>query len=94
MIFLVISLQKLLKKWFKRLDDVISDVVPSVIKIGVQGAALMILQNAPVTLSKMPILHLETSSLPMYVDQPSMFEIGQYLERKDIFCIVLLKKTK
>lgn len=66
----------------KRLDDV--DEISNVdfIKLDVQGAELMILENATKTLEKCLAIHTEVEFLEMYKNQPLFSEIELFLRKQ------------
>lgn len=65
-----------------RLDDVEEAKSARMLKIDTQGFELSILKNAEVLLSNLMAIHFEASFLTMYVDQPSLFTIGSWLEER------------
>ena len=65
-----------------RLDDVPETAGLDVLKLDVQGAELMVLQNARRRLGEALVIHTEVEFLPMYQDQPLFAEIEQYLRRQ------------
>lgn len=74
-----------------RLDDVKEAKNASMLKIDTQGTELLILQNSTSLLKSLVIIQLEASFLQMYVDQPSFFKIGSWLEDRG-FCMLQFEK--
>ncbi len=64
-----------------RLDDV-PDLLPvDYLKLDVQGAELMVLENATEVLASCSVVECEAEFLPQYVNQPLFSEIEQALRR-------------
>lgn len=62
-----------------RLDDVPETAGADYIKLDIQGAELMVLQNAPNRLADAVVLHCEAEFLQMYEGQPLFSEIEAFL---------------
>jgi FkbM family methyltransferase len=65
-----------------RLDDIEETLGATFLQMDVQGAELMILQNAISRLHDAYVLHLEVEFLPLYENQPLFSEIEQFLRGK------------
>ena len=66
-----------------RLDDILPAGPVDFLKLDVQGAELMVLQNAPLTLANTSVVHCEVEFSPLYRSQPLYSEIQQYLADLD-----------
>ena len=62
-----------------RLDDVAPQVRGDLLKIDVQGAELMILQNGPRVLGQTLVLETEAEFVPLYRDQPLFGDLQSFL---------------
>jgi FkbM family methyltransferase len=62
-----------------RLDDVAETAGADLIKIDVQGAELMVFQNATERLKAASVIHTEVEFLSMYRDQPLYGEVDLFL---------------
>lgn len=62
-----------------RLDDVEETAGMTYLHMDVQGAELMVLQNAPKRLDEAYVLHLEVEFLPLYENQPLFSEVELFL---------------
>ena len=62
-----------------RLDDVPETTGLELLKIDIQGAELMVFQNAVERLRTALVIHTEVEFLPMYVGQPLFSDIDQFL---------------
>lgn len=65
-----------------RLDDVPEIEHMDYLKIDIQGAELMVFENAVTRLADCLVVHAETLFLPMYVGQPLFSEVEQFLRRQ------------
>lgn len=65
----------------RRLDDVEEARAADYIKLDIQGAELMVLQNAQRVLAECVAVHLEVQFVPFYKDQPLFAELDQELRR-------------
>ncbi|MCP4459385.1 MAG: FkbM family methyltransferase [Cytophagales bacterium] len=68
----------------KRLDDIQQIKNIDFIKLDVQGAELLILENAPKFLEKCLAIHTEVEFLEMYKNQPLFSEIELFLKKERI----------
>jgi len=64
-----------------RLDDLAETAGLDLLKIDIQGAELMVFENAVERLKGALVIHTEVEFLPMYVDQPLFSDIDQFLRR-------------
>ncbi len=62
-----------------RLDDVPETVGLDLLKIDIQGAELMVFENAVKRLGTASVIHTEVEFLPMYVGQPLFSEVEKFL---------------
>jgi FkbM family methyltransferase len=62
-----------------RLDDVPETEGVDLIHLDVQGAELMVLQNATKRLAEAVVIHTEVEFLPLYIDQPLFGDIDMFL---------------
>ena len=62
-----------------RLDDIPETEGTEFIKIDIQGAELMVLQNAVKRLDDTLVIQTEVEFMPMYVDQPLFSEVELFL---------------
>lgn len=65
-----------------RLDDVAETAGMTFLHMDVQGAELMVLENAPKRLDEAHVLHLEVEFLPLYENQPLFSEVELFLRGK------------
>jgi FkbM family methyltransferase len=65
-----------------RLDDVPETLGVEMIKIDIQGAELMVLQNALARLKTVLVIQTEVEFLPMYVGQPLFSEVEMFLRQQ------------
>jgi FkbM family methyltransferase len=65
-----------------RLDDVAETAGLDLLKIDIQGAELMVLENAVARLAGTLVVHTEVEFLPMYVGQPLFSDVDQFLRRQ------------
>jgi FkbM family methyltransferase len=70
-----------------RLDDILPDVQVDFLKIDVQGAARLVLANAPRILSKTLVCHVEVEFAPVYEGEPLFADVDACL-REAGFCFV------
>ena len=70
-----------------RLDDILPDVQVDFLKIDVQGAARLVLANAPRVLSKTLVCHVEVEFAPVYDGEPLFADVDACL-REAGFCFV------
>ncbi|MDE2229103.1 MAG: FkbM family methyltransferase [Alphaproteobacteria bacterium] len=64
-----------------RLDDVPETASLDYLKIDIQGAELMVFENAVERLSNALLVHTEVEFLPMYVGQPLFSDVDRFLRR-------------
>jgi len=64
-----------------RLDDVKLSAKPDYIKLDIQGAELMVLENGLETISETVVLETEVEFLPLYKNQPLFGDIQTYLRK-------------
>lgn len=64
-----------------RLDDVKETAGMDYLKIDIQGAELMVFENALERLASALLIHTEVEFLPMYVGQPLFSDVDQFLRR-------------
>jgi hypothetical protein len=62
-----------------RLDDIPEIIQPDYIKIDVQGAELMVLENAIEKLSNVLVLETEVEFIPIYKNQPLFCDIQRFM---------------
>lgn len=74
----------------RRLDDVLPAGRVAFLKLDVQGAELMVLQNGPRTLADTAVVHCEVEFSPLYEDQPLYADVEQELKRADFYLVDLL----
>jgi FkbM family methyltransferase len=79
-----------------RLDDIAEVKALDYLKIDVQGAELMVLQNAPQRLSECVVIQTEVEFLPLYMNQPLFSEVEQYLRSQGFVfhCFVPAPSTR
>jgi FkbM family methyltransferase len=65
-----------------RLDDVPETEGFDLLKIDIQGAELMVMENAVARLAGALVVHTEVEFLPMYVGQPLFSDVDQFLRRQ------------
>ena len=66
----------------KRLDDIEEIRSVDFLKLDVQGAELLILENAPRTLENCLVIHTEVEFLKMYKNQPLFSDIDLFLRKQ------------
>ncbi|MGW6703326.1 FkbM family methyltransferase [Streptomyces sp. NPDC054956] len=66
----------------RRLDDVEEVGAFDLLKIDIQGAELMVFQNAREKLAEAVAIHTEVSFVPLYEDQPVFGDVDQELRRQ------------
>lgn len=64
-----------------RLDDVPEAAQFDLLKLDIQGAELMVLENALAGLQNALVIQTEVEFLPMYVDQPLFSDVDQFLRK-------------
>jgi FkbM family methyltransferase len=64
-----------------RLDDIPETAALDFLKIDIQGAELMVFQNAVERLSNALVIQTEVEFLPMYIGQPLFSDIDQFLRQ-------------
>jgi len=62
-----------------RLDDVVPELRGDLLKIDIQGAELMVLQNGPRVLGQTLVLETEAEFVPLYRDQPLFGDLHSFL---------------
>lgn len=62
-----------------RLDDVEGCAAPDLIKLDIQGAELLVLENGPKTVSGALVIEVEVEFIPLYKEQPLFGEIQTFL---------------
>ena len=65
-----------------RLDDIKETAGADLFKIDIQGAELMVFQNAQARLRDALVIHTEVEFLPMYVDQPLFGDVDVFLRQQ------------
>jgi hypothetical protein len=70
-----------------RLDDILPDIAVDFLKIDVQGAAGLVLLNAPRILAKTLVCHVEVEFVPVYEGEPLFADVDIVLRRAG-FCFV------
>lgn len=65
-----------------RLDDVPETENADLIHLDVQGAELMVLQNATKRLAEAVVIHTEVEFLPLYIDQPLFGDVDVFLRSR------------
>jgi FkbM family methyltransferase len=63
-----------------RLDDVPETEGMDYLKIDIQGAELMVLENAKKRLKRAVVIHTEVEFLPLYTNQPLFADVAQFLQ--------------
>lgn len=76
------SIKKTMEIKTHRLDDILEARQSRYIKLDVQGAEKMILENGLTVLKNVCFLEFESSPTPLYENEPSFFEIGSWLEQQ------------
>jgi FkbM family methyltransferase len=66
----------------KRLDEINEVEKARLLKLDVQGAEMMIMQNGERILNDLVILQIEASPTPLYHGESSFFEIGLWLQNR------------
>jgi len=64
-----------------RLDDIPETLSTDFIKIDIQGAELMVLENAVERLRRACLVHTEAEFLPMYIGQPLFSDVDRFLRQ-------------
>jgi len=64
-----------------RLDDISETSELDYLKIDIQGAELMVFQNAVERLRNALLIHTEVEFLPMYIGQPLFSDVDQFLRQ-------------
>jgi FkbM family methyltransferase len=64
-----------------RLDDIPETAALDFLKIDIQGAELMVFQNAVERLSNALVIQTEVEFLPMYIGQPLFSDVDQFLRQ-------------
>ena len=73
-----------------RLDDVLPPGSVEFLKLDIQGAELMALQNATKVLERTAVVHCEVEFDQIYVGQPLFHEIQDFLLKRGFFLVDLL----
>ncbi len=76
-----------------RLDDIQEAVATDFLKLDVQGAELMILQNAQETLRSVSVIQCDVEFIELYEGQPLMADVDQFL-RSQGFCFLRFTYTQ
>jgi hypothetical protein len=78
----------------KRLADVASLQNIDFLKMDIQGAELMVLENAGSALNECMVIHTEASFVPLYHGQPTFGDIDQWMRRNGFLphCLYHLKE--
>src|ERR1700677_290332 len=66
----------------RRLDDIPEAADMDLLKIDIQGAELMVMENGIHALKNALLVHTEVEFMPMYVDQPLFGDVDQFLRRQ------------
>jgi FkbM family methyltransferase len=66
----------------KTLDEIELAHKAAMIKLDAKGMELDILKHAGQILNNVTVIQLEAATMPMYKKQPSLFELGSWLEQK------------
>ena len=74
----------------RRLDDIEETRETDFLKIDVQGAELIILENAVETLKQVSIIQTEVNFVPLYKDQPFFAEVDQFLRSQGFMLHTIL----
>jgi len=64
-----------------RLDDIEGCARPDLVKIDVQGAELLVLENGPKTVAGALVLEAEAEFVPLYKDQPLFGDLHAFMRR-------------
>jgi FkbM family methyltransferase len=67
-----------------RLDDMPETAGLDLLKIDIQGAELLVFQNAPDRLAEALVVHTEVEFMPMYVGQPLFSEVDLFLRGRGL----------
>jgi FkbM family methyltransferase len=67
----------------QRLDDITEAKSSRFLKLDVQGAEMMILQNGESLLDDLVLIQLEASPTPLYHGEATFFELGLWLQQRD-----------
>jgi FkbM family methyltransferase len=67
-----------------RLDDMPETAGLDLLKIDIQGAELLVFQNAPDRLAGALVVHTEVEFMPMYVGQPLFSEVDLFLRGRGL----------
>ena len=65
-----------------RLDDVPEAAHFDLLKLDIQGAELMVLENAVAGLQTALFVHTEVEFMPLYIDQPLFSDVDQFLRKQ------------
>lgn len=65
-----------------RLDDIPETIGTDLVKIDVQGAELMVFENATARLADALVVHTEVEFLPFYENQPLFGDVEQFLRKQ------------
>ena len=74
----------------RRLDDIPAARQTDFLKLDVQGAELILLENAKETLNNVCIVQTEVSYVPLYKDQPLFAEVDQFLRAEGFLLHAIL----
>jgi len=74
----------------RRLDDIEEARDTDFLKLDIQGAELMLLENAIETLKHVSIIQTEISFVPLYIDQPLFADIDHFLRGQGFMLHTLL----
>jgi FkbM family methyltransferase len=73
------AVEKIVQVETVRLDDVEGCARPDLIKIDVQGAELLVLENGPSAVSAALVIECEAEFVPLYEDQPLFGDVHAFL---------------
>lgn len=73
-----------------RLDEVLPDGPVDLLKLDVQGAELLVLQGAPITLARTAVAHVEVEFGPIYRGQPLYQDVAVELAKPGFYLVDLL----
>ncbi|MEM8951345.1 MAG: FkbM family methyltransferase [Pseudomonadota bacterium] len=78
----------------RRLDDVPEARQTDFLKLDIQGAELLLLENAKETLNNVSLVQTEVSYVPLYKDQPLFADVDQFLRAQGFMLHTILEFGK